>query len=148
MNSKTETLYHIRRVNELLIKSAKELLNRAMKHDTTKLESPEVEYFDQYTEQLSSLTYDSPEYKENLAKLKPALDHHYAHNSHHPQHYARGINDMDIYDLIEMLNDWKASGERQLNGNILISLEKNKQRYGIDEQLYQILKNTVDRYLR
>ena len=142
------TLKHIRRVNELLINSATELLRRAKEHDASKLESPEVEFFDQYTAQIATLTYGSPEYTAALEAIKPALDHHYANNTHHSEHYADGINDMDLYDLLEMLLDWKAAGERQNDGNILKSLEINRSRYKISDQLLRILHNTAHRYLR
>lgn len=326
LDSRTETLLHIRRVSELLTRAAKELLNRAMVHDDSKLKSPEVEYFDKYTAKLAGLTYGSPEYKSSLAKLMPALEHHYAHNPHHPEHeiaskeewntlqccpgysisnlgrvkslkkteesflkchvtpkgYQRlqlyisnkprncfvhtlvakaflgdppdlsyqvnhknglkqdnracnlewmtssenvqhaydtgligdkakyavfceelnletlgfnkmetelktlgyekadaagiwqaavgehsthlgltftaiplekpveysGLDYMDLFDVVEMLVDWKAAGERQFDGDIIKSLEYNKNRYKMSDQLYSIMKNTVERYLR
>lgn len=147
MDSSKDTLLHIKKVNGYLIDASIEFLERAKKHDASKLCSPEIEYFDNAAD-LSKLTYDSPEYKESLKSLKPALDHHYANNSHHPAHYADGINDFDLFDLLEWLVDCKASGERQLDGNILTSLEKNKERFHIDNQLYKILKNTAERYYR
>lgn len=48
----------------------------------------------------------------------------------------------------EIRFDRKAAGERQNGGNIMISLEANKKRYNISDQLYSILNNTVQRYLR
>lgn len=59
-----------------------------------------------------------------------------------------GINDMDLVDLMEMICDWKAASKRHNDGNILKSLELNKDRFHIDAQLYSILKNTVDRYMK
>jgi hypothetical protein len=78
-----------------------------------------------------------------LKDLKPTLDHHYSNNSHHPEHYKNGIDDMDLLDVIEMLMDWKASTERHDDGNIHSSLEINKNRFHISEQLYNILNNTI-----
>lgn len=148
MNVRAETMKHMLRVNELCQMAAWEISRRGVVHDRSKLESPEVELFDEYTEQLAALTYDSPEYHEMRAKLKPALDHHYANNSHHAEHYPKGIDDFDLFDMLECLLDWKAAGERQNDGNILVSLEKNKKRFKLSPQLYNILKNTVERYLR
>lgn len=147
MDSSKETLLHIRKVANRLMDAAKECLNRAKKHDDSKLESPEKDYFDNACD-LSTLTYGSEEYNKSLSALKPALDHHYANNSHHPAHYSNGINGFDLFDLLEWLIDCKCSGERQLDGNILVSLEKNKERFNIDAQLYNILKNTAERYYR
>lgn len=142
-DSTSDTLKHIKRVNELLIQSAKMILDRAIKHDSTKLVSPEKEAFDILTPRLNKLKFGSPEYEQSKNELKDALDHHYARNSHHPQHYKNGINDMDLFDVIEMFIDWKASSERQNDGNILKSIEFNKQHFGISEQLTKIFENTA-----
>ena len=56
---------------------------------------------------------------------------------------ASGIYGMSLLDVIEMLADWKAAGMRHANGDITTSLEINKDRFGISEQLFIILKNTV-----
>ena len=65
-------------------------------------------------------------------------------NSHHPEHYENGIYGMDLIDLVEMICDWKAASLRHADGNIMKSLEINKERFNIDEQLFQILVNTVN----
>jgi hypothetical protein len=55
-----------------------------------------------------------------------------------------GINGMTLIDLIEMLCDWKAAGLRHADGDIFRSIEINKERFGISEQLTQILENTAE----
>ena len=45
-------------------------------------------------------------------RTKDGIEHHYAVNSHHPEHYEAGIAGMSLFDLIEMLVDWKAASER------------------------------------
>jgi hypothetical protein len=75
--------------------------------------------------------------------MKPALDHHYAAYPHHPEHYPNGVNGMSLLDLLEMLCDWKAAGERHANGSIANSLDKNRKRFGISNQLMDILTNTA-----
>jgi hypothetical protein len=108
-----DTQRHIHRVQQLLAICINNLLSRAIDHDQSKLQSPEVELFTEYTNKLAHSTYGSDEYKDFLVKLKPALDHHYASNSHHPEHYEQGIDGMDLLDLLEMICDWKAASERQ-----------------------------------
>lgn len=147
-DSTTDTQMHIKRVAELLAAAAVELLSRASIHDNSKLRSPEKELFDEYTPKLKDCTYGSDEYKEFLAGLKVALDHHYAHNSHHPEHYENGINEFDLFDLIEMFFDWKAATERHADGDILKSIDINKDRFKISDQLCDIFRNTVNRYLK
>lgn len=144
-DSTKDTLLHIKRVSQLLTEAASELIRRANIHDNSKLESPEKEYFDEYTPKLAGSTYGSDEYKSFLKELKVALDHHYAHNSHHPEHYENGINGFDLFDLIEMFFDWKAATERHNDGNIYKSIKINKDRFKISEQLESILSNTAKR---
>ena len=72
-----------------------------------------------------------------------ALDHHYANNGHHPEHYPNGVNDMTLYDIVEMFMDWVAAGERHADGNIYKSIEHNKVRFNLDPQLVNIFTNTA-----
>ena len=139
-----ETLNHISGVRDLITLIVIELLKRAENHDKSKLESPELEYFTKYTKLLKDVEYESDEYKQLKEELKPALDHHFANNSHHPEHYKNGINDMNLVDIIEMLCDWKDSSSRNKGGNIRKSLEINAKKFGISDQLLKILENTVD----
>jgi hypothetical protein len=143
-DSTADTLAHIRSVNAHMIRFGTTLLNRAIHHDQSKLESPEKEIFDKYTPILKELEYGSEAYKENLEKLKPALDHHYFVNSHHPQHYNNGINGMTLHDLVEMYCDWLAAVERTKNGAFEKSLKINEERFQMSEQLVSIFRNTYE----
>ena len=143
MDSTEETKKHIQRVRELLRLVNFEMLSRASNHDKSKLESPEKEAFDEFTEKLRKCNYGSDEYKQFLKDLKPALDNHYKLNSHHPEHYENGINGMNLFDIIEMFFDWKAAGERHETGNIYKSIEHNKDRFNISKQLVDIFTNTA-----
>lgn len=142
-DSTEDTLTHIRRVADLMGKTCLNLSRRAALHDDSKLEDPEKAAFDEYTPKLKDCTYGSEEYKTYLKGLGVALEHHYANNTHHPEHYENGITGMSLLDLIEMLCDWKAAGERHADGSMHRSLNVNKGRFQISDQLYEILKNTV-----
>lgn len=146
-DSTADTLKHIKRVNELLIFASKELLDRAIRHDSSKLTIPEKECFDIITPRLKTLTYGSEEYKATMAEFKSAIDHHQKSNSHHPEFYENGINDFDLFDLMELFFDWKAASERHADGDILKSIQINKERFGYSDQLAGIMENTVKRYL-
>jgi hypothetical protein len=143
-----ETFRHIERVRNLLNACVVELLKRGELHDQTKLESPEVEVFAEYTPKLAGSTYGSDEYKGFLDAIKPALQHHYAHNRHHPEHHRNGVDDMNLLDIVEMLCDWKAASERHNDGNIRKSIEINANRFGLSPQLVKILENTADLLFR
>jgi hypothetical protein len=192
-DSKPDTEAHILRVQQLLFVLIGKLAERANQHDKSKLESPKKEIFDRVTPRLKALTYGSDEYKASLTEMKPALDHHYAKNSHHPEHYPlwkcglcqgvfsehqiivtdafldqRGapmrfcpsccshgtifeatvdpylsVDGMSLLDLLEMLCDWKAAGERHADGSMARSLEINKKRFNISTQLQSVLENSV-----
>jgi uncharacterized protein DUF5662 len=143
MDSRFKTLRHIETVRNYLNRCIAELMHRAEQHDQSKLESPEREMFDEWTEKLRTSTYNSPEYLEFRKQLKPVLDHHYANNRHHPEHFKDGIKDMTLIDLIEMLMDWKASSMRHNDGNILKSIAINQERFEYSDELRRILENTA-----
>ncbi len=138
-----ETFRHIEQVRAYLNLFIRELLHRGELHDQSKLDHPEVEAFTEYTPKLAASTYGSKEYEEFRLLMKPALDHHYARNSHHPEHYKNGINDMTLIDLVEMLCDWKAATLRHNDGNLRKSIELNAKRFNISPQLTEILENTA-----
>jgi hypothetical protein len=141
-DSTEDTLKHILRVQKLMLDGIGIIAERARVHDQSKLKSPEKEYFDKAVV-LKDLTYNSPEYHKSLEDLKPGIEHHYKYNSHHPQHYENGIDGFDLFDLIECFYDWKASGERNAGGSIYDSIEINKTRFKMSDQLVSIFKNTA-----
>lgn len=138
-----ETQKHIELVRKFIRLFTDKLTTRGVDHDRLKMKSPEVEIFTEFTPKLANTTYGSDEYKEFLEQMKPALEHHYANYRHHPEHFVDGVNDMNLIDLVEMICDWKASTLRHNDGNLLKSIEINAQRFGMSEQLTQILINTA-----
>ena len=143
--SKFKTLRHIETVRNYLNVFVRDILERGELHDQSKLQEPEVTIFDEYTAKLRTCEYGSEEYKQFLAEMKPALDHHYAKNRHHPEHF-NSISEMNLIDLIELFADWYAASLRHNSGNIRKSIEINKKRFNISDDLYQILLNTVDHF--
>lgn len=142
-DSTNDTLEHIAKVEGYLSLCADLLRMRAAVHDVSKLEAPEKQIFDEVSPKLKALTYGSDEYKAALVEMGEALTHHYQANSHHPEHYPNGIDGMSLLDLIEMLCDWKAASERHADGNFVKSLDINRTRFKISDQLMQIFINTA-----
>lgn len=143
-DSSADTLHHSRRVGELVLQAVKDLLDRVVQHDLSKLEPPELAAFNEHTPKLANNTYGSEEYKQALREMRPALEHHYGANRHHPEHFgADGIAGMTLIDLLEMLADWKAATERHTDGSLPKSLEINRGRFDINPQLATILDNTA-----
>lgn len=142
-DSTASTKEHIGVVYQYLLDFAAEMIRRGEVHDASKLLPPEKEAFDRETPLLKSLTFGSDDYKASLARLGSALQHHYAHNSHHPEYYDNGIDDMDLFDLVEMFCDWRAAAQR--GANKTVNLEVCRQRFDISPQLMSIFQNTLDR---
>ena len=140
------TRQHIARVNDLLIAAAAELCVRGRDHDKSKFEEVEIgplTEMQKVIDREGPAPYQSAEYKRRTAILKPMLEHHYQHNSHHPEHYEDGVNGMDLFDVLEMFFDWKAASERGEDPvmNISVACE----RFRVSPQLQRIFENTADR---
>jgi membrane-associated HD superfamily phosphohydrolase len=186
-----ETWKHIDLVMQLLANAQIELMRRQFTHDRSKLTTPEVSTFTEYTPKLAGSTYGSEEYKQFLQGMKPALDHHYSKNRHHPEFHAKGsskkvsqmfaqieklerligsglddsvvevlkeqikflqdeikvstsrVSNMNLFDLLEMLIDWYAATKRHNDGNIYRSVEINRDRFDMSDQLARIFLNTI-----
>lgn len=145
-----ETWRHIHTVQKLLTVCQHDLSRRSLQHDQSKLSPPEVNTFAEFTPKLKNMVYGSKEYTECLAAMGPALRHHYANNSHHPEYHLQGVDDMSLLDLLEMLLDWMASSTRTKlpegktrEEAFLESLDIQAKRFGIEPQLLQILAITA-----
>lgn len=172
-DSRADTIAHIETVRGFMNVLIDDMIRRAELHDQSKLASPEKEIFDEFTPKLKGSTYGSDEYKGFLSKMKVGLDHHYASNSHHPEHSAwkecdlcfaqfpqdhgfhcdkcgnfgfstrANMKGMTLLDVVEMLCDWKAATLRHADGDIRKSIEINQKRFGYSDDLKQIFINTL-----
>jgi len=142
-DSRPDTFAHALVVAGYCDEIARQIEERGNFHDASKMEEPELAVFNEFTPKLKESTYGSEEYKEYLKEMGAGLAHHYENNRHHPEHFKNGINDMTLVDLVEMLCDWKAATQRHDNGDLKKSLEIQKDRFGISEQLAGILENTA-----
>lgn len=138
----SDTHEHIYSVQSYMDAYINSLHLRAKEHDASKLEEPELSGYAGLTEALKGLEYGTPEHRAAFAPFKPIIQHHYENNTHHPEHWDNGINDMSLLDIIEMLADWKAASERG-NGDFARSIEVGVNRFDIDDQLAYILRNTA-----
>lgn len=143
-STNSDTWEHIHRVQYYLNKCIAQLLERSHKHDQSKLDSPEVELFTEYTPKLAGTTFGSNEYNQYKKEIQAALEHHYANNRHHPEHFKSGIEDMNLLDLLEMFCDWKAASERHNDGNLRKSIEINGERFEFPNKLIKIFENTIE----
>lgn len=142
-DSTDDTLLHIQRVRHWLAEAIRNLNERYEKHDLSKLSDPEKEAWDIATPKLKDYEYGSEGYKATLREIKPAVQHHYKNNDHHPEYYETGINGMSLMALMEMLADWKAATERSPGGNLERSIQMNQERFGYTDQVRDILDKTA-----
>ena len=143
-DSKEDTLEHIALVRKLLEQVTGDICQRIAVHDASKLQEPEKSMFDEWRPKLDAFEYGTSEYMDAVAGMGTAINHHYEHNSHHPEYYEDGINDMTLLDLLEMLADWKAASMRRNDGNMKTSLEFGVERFNINPSLLKTLTVTAN----
>ena len=142
-SSVNDTKKHIGQLNWAIRNVVKELEHRGKVHDASKMEDPELKYFDEFTPKLKELKYGTEEYKQSLEDMKPAIEHHYSVNSHHPEYHENGISGMNLIDLVEMFCDWWAATKRTKGGDLKRSIDLNKDRFQMTDQLHSIFMNSV-----
>src|SRR5262245_41458958 len=130
-DSEADTRAHIYQVAARLNNICKQLRIRGERHDASKLGDLEKPAYDRTIPGLKDLAYGTDEYRKAVLELGPALQSHFANNSHHPEHYENGICGMDLIDLIEMYCDWAAASLRSQNGDLEESIEINIERFEI-----------------
>ncbi len=138
------TRKHMQRVSELLGQAAINLIQRGAAHDLSKLETVELEPLQRMQDLIDKegqAPYGSDEYRRRTSLLGDMTKHHYANNSHHPEYYHDGVDGMDLFDVLEMLLDWKAASERGEESSVNIGA--SVKRFGISPQLENILRNTA-----
>lgn len=149
-DSRPDTYEHIAKVRGYVLAVVNDLIARADVHDWSKLVDPEKAMFDKYTPLLNdpAMVYGSDEYKATTKAMKEeGLLHHFEVNDHHPEHFANGFKDMNLIQIIEMLCDWKAAGERHADGgDIRRSITIQQEKLGFSDEMFVILCNTA-RYL-
>ncbi len=145
LEANTKTQEHINLVRQFLRIAATEILKRGEVHDQSKFSEAEVEMYARFTPRLRGVTYGSPEYKTCLAEMLASggLEHHYKNNRHHPEFHPSGIDGMNLIDVLEMYIDWLASTRRHADGDIQKSIDTNKGRFQMSDQLVAIFRNTA-----
>ncbi len=121
-----------------LWKLAGKLVWRSFIHDLSKYGWTETKHFARTIRKLRRTTYGTDEYFALLDAIKPAIEHHYARNQHHPEHFKNGIRDMGAVDQLEMICDWCAACKKHKDGNPIQSAAINAKRfdYGPTKHLF------------
>jgi hypothetical protein len=145
-NHRNEVYKHKNLVFSAGVDMMNEFHKRLTLHDDSKINDPkECRWFSVHTPRLEKLTYGTQEYFDQLKDEdgEDVMDRHRKNNRHHPEFHDKGIDDMNLVDIMEMLCDWIAACKRHEDGDIMKSLSVNLKRFNIDPQLVNILRNTI-----
>jgi hypothetical protein len=136
---------HRKSVHDKLQFLRQELDTRAVDHDKSKLLPPEINWLIEMDRE-PKYKYGTPEYFDKMHRWQKFFDHHYAENRHHPDHFVNGVNDMTLVDLCEYLIDIISYFDEMHVDDAIKTIELQKERFGLDDQLCMVLKNTLLEY--
>jgi hypothetical protein len=139
------TLKHKSLLMAYLLRFCAKLIWRGVIHDYSKFTLFEGRSYGKYLPEFKKAKYGTKEYDAILVKFQPAIDHHYARNRHHPQHYTEGYTGMNLLDLTEMFFDWKVASMKKIGtGSLDKSLLINAKRFNMSEDIVKIMNNSLD----
>lgn len=143
--SDAATIDHIGRVRENMRQIINRLMQQSERHDASKMIEPERSGYAALHNDMLTVAYGTPEYAAVVEKHKPTVAHHYMCNSHHPECYEKGVREMDMFDILEMLADWKAASERPTSKTSFSDgFMHNRDRFNIPDDLFQMMIYTVE----
>lgn len=142
-----DTLKHKFYIMRFMFTIAFRLMWRAIVHDASKLNWKEEGhlYAAVTVAHFKNVTYNSDEYKRLKLLIKPAADHHYKSNSHHPEFYGDppSVKPMSALDEIEMICDWLAASKRHHDGNPIKSVEINAEKFDYGTERIEFYKKLI-----
>lgn len=144
-NTIKSILKHKESVKNRLLFLIAELKKRADVHDDSKLRSPEVNYLIEMDKE-GKVKYGSDAYFEKMKRWECFFNHHYKENTHHPDHYQLGVDDMNIADLCEYMIDVVSYFEDLHVADAINTIDAQQERFGLSDQLANVLKNTLVKY--
>jgi hypothetical protein len=132
-------LRHITIVQKRLQLFIAELEHRATIHDVSKLSFDEFAGFVEINKIAREHPYGSKEYKDSL-KGNETIKLHFSRNTHHPEYWGKGVEDMGIFDLIEMTIDWMAAAETYGQTTFEESLDIQQKRFNLSDKHMWLIK--------
>lgn len=128
-----------------IIRFCAKLVWRGIFHDLSKFTLYEGYIYGQSLPEFKKAKYGTEEYGRVLEMAQPAIEHHYALNRHHPQHFAEGYRSMNLLDFTEMYFDWKAASNKSSGtGSLEKSLLINAKRFKMSPDIVGIMMNSTD----
>ncbi len=120
------------------------LILRATFHDFSKFGLYEGSSYGKHLPEFKKVKYGTPEYDDILRRFQEAINHHYALNRHHPEHFKDGYLGMNLLDIVEMFFDWKAASRKKIGtGSLEKSLSINGKRFKMSDDIIRIMDNSL-----
>jgi len=119
-----------------------DLAQRAQMHDQSKLGPDEFPGFVKIHHIARENPIGSDAYEMALRDA-PCIHHHFAENSHHPEHHA-SVEQMGWLDIVEMVLDWKAAADTYGMTTARESLEYQFNRHGFTAEQRWLICQVLD----
>lgn len=145
-STKSYTQGHIYNVRKLINKFADVLRTKGDLHDQSKLEEPEI-YGWAAMDLEPRYAYGSHEYFDKLNRFADVFKHHYAVNTHHPEHFKNPEQEMTLVDMIEMLCDWFAYKQDVSLEEGIALIYDQCDRFKFSKTIRNLLINTYTEYM-
>ncbi len=135
--------YHKEKMEEKLILVSEEFSKRAKDHDNDKLENPEIyQTYKEHFPELKKIPFGTREYfayeKEHFDKAHQI----HAQNRHHFYSRRNNLDDINLFDLIEVVIDISESAKQYGDEKKIMESLKNKQ--VLNYELEELIKNTIE----
>lgn len=138
-----DLLVHISEVQENISQMILILKNRGISHDKSKFTDIEFNGFVETRLQFKIADYGTKEYQDCIDRIKPSIEHHYSQNRHHTLFHKNGFEDMNFFDILEMLADWRAASNRNINLSFEDSLLIAFNKYCIPKNMQKHIMSTI-----
>lgn len=138
---------HKAKVQKWLFLFSSELYKRALEHDNSKLEEPELSGWIAM-DQEPRYKYGTKEYKNKVDRYQWLMREHWSKNRHHPEYWDihKDEKDKDLIDIIEMMVDWLSYRDHISYVEASELVKKQTERYNFSEELSDLILNTLTNY--
>ncbi len=135
--------YHKEKIEEKMLVVSKEFSKRAKEHDNDKLENKKIyKTYKKYFPELKKIPFGTREYfafeKEYFAKVHQI----HAQNRHHFYSRSNNLDDINLFDLIEVVIDISESAKQYGDEAKVMESLKNKQ--VLNYELEELIQNTIN----
>lgn len=118
---------------------------RAREHDRSKLKFDEFAGFARINVVARNHAYGTPEYDASMEEAKKpggCIHTHFGRNAHHPE-FHQSEKDMGLFDLMEMVIDWKAASMTYGTNTLAESLPIQLERFNFERWQEKVIREMV-----